>query len=70
MAFLVGKALGLSRCRLCLSGAAPISHELVEYLQSINLPIYEASSCLQIYSLPHDNMSLYTYMYVFYCVYI
>eukprot|EP00048_Salpingoeca_helianthica_P022118 m.16471 g.16471 ORF g.16471 m.16471 type:complete len:646 (+) comp6906_c1_seq1:1312-3249(+) len=38
----IREALGLSRCSLCLSGAAPIARELVEYLQSVNLPIYEA----------------------------
>ncbi len=38
----IREALGLARCRLCLSGAAPIAKELLEYLQSINLPVYEA----------------------------
>jgi long-chain acyl-CoA synthetase len=34
-------ALGLSRARWCLSGAAPIAREVLEFLASIDIPIYE-----------------------------
>jgi long-chain acyl-CoA synthetase len=33
--------LGLGRARLCISGAAPISQEIVRFFLSIDIPIYE-----------------------------
>jgi len=35
------KALGLGSARLCVSGAAPISAELLEFFTGLDLPIYE-----------------------------
>jgi long-chain acyl-CoA synthetase len=34
-------ALGMGRARICVSGAAPVAKEILEFFQSINLPIYE-----------------------------
>lgn len=33
--------LGLSRARVCVSGAAPISKELIEFFMGLDLPVYE-----------------------------
>lgn len=33
--------LGLSECRLACTGAAPITHEILEYFASVDIPIYE-----------------------------
>jgi long-chain acyl-CoA synthetase len=35
------KALGFGRTRLCVSGAAPISREIISFFTSLDLPIYE-----------------------------
>jgi long-chain acyl-CoA synthetase len=37
----VKEALGLSEARLCVSGAAPVSKEILEFFAGFNLPIYE-----------------------------
>jgi long-chain acyl-CoA synthetase len=37
----VKEALGLSEARLCASGAAPVSQEILEFFAGFNLPIYE-----------------------------
>jgi long-chain-fatty-acid--CoA ligase ACSBG len=48
----VKKELGLSKCRLFFSGAAPISIDVVKYFVSLNIPIFdifgmsESSGCI------------------------
>ena len=34
-------AIGLDRCRLCFTGAAPVTMDTLKYFQSINIPLYE-----------------------------
>lgn len=37
----VRKLLGLERCRVCLSGAAPLMKETLEFFFSLNIPLME-----------------------------
>lgn len=37
----VRHGLGLDRCRICLTGAAPIMKDTVDYMMSLNLPLCE-----------------------------
>ena len=34
-------ALGLDRCKICLSGAAPIMKETLDFFFGLNIPIFE-----------------------------
>ena len=37
----VRQALGLDRCKMCMSAAAPIMHDTLDFFASLNIPILE-----------------------------
>ncbi|HEY4409382.1 MAG TPA: AMP-dependent synthetase/ligase, partial [Acidimicrobiia bacterium] len=37
----VQQGLGLDKCRLCVSGAAPVSKEILEFFAGFGMPVYE-----------------------------
>lgn len=54
----VKQALGLSHCKIFLTGAAPISLSVLEYFASLNIPIYEIygmSECSGPMTLSYKN---------------
>jgi len=57
----VRAALGLDRCHMCASGAAPISRQTLEFFLSLNIPIME------VYGMSESSgmLSISIYNYVF-----
>ncbi|XP_028270315.1 long-chain-fatty-acid--CoA ligase ACSBG2-like isoform X2 [Parambassis ranga] len=55
----VRAALGLDRCKLCFTGAAPITKETLEYFMSLNIPLMELYGMSES-SGPH-TVSIYEY---------
>lgn len=38
----IKEALGMTRTKICISGAAPISRSTLDYFISLNIPIFNA----------------------------
>jgi len=48
----VKSALGFDRCRMCLSAAAPIMKDTLDFFMSLNLPLLEIYGMSETTGLP------------------